>query len=141
MLNRVAFSREVAGLAKRGITQFAIVVAVVDMLILLLLLGNLGLVAVTLLPIAVGLLWTAGTMGLLGITINTVNFVFVVFIIGVGIDYSLFMVTSERAFFRGEGDRLAATSGSITICVLTTICGFGVLKRRVRGFEDSRVRG
>jgi predicted exporter len=127
LLNRVAFSREVAGLAKRGITQFAVVVAVVDMLILLLLLGNLGLVAVTLLPIAVGLLWTAGTMGLLGITINTVNFVFVVFIIGVGIDYSLFMVTSERALFRGEGDRLAATSGSITICALTTICGFGVL--------------
>jgi uncharacterized protein len=127
LLNRVAFSQQVARLAKRGITTFALVVAAVDMIILFCLLGSVGLVLVTLLPIAVGLLWTAGAMGLLGVPINSVNFVFVVFIIGVGIDYSLFMVTSERAAFRGKANRVAATSGSITVCALTTICGFGVL--------------
>ncbi|MBT7065075.1 MAG: MMPL family transporter [Verrucomicrobia bacterium] len=127
LLNRVAFSEQVARLAKRGVTVFALAVACIDMAILYFLLGSFGMVLVTLLPIAVGLLWTAGAMGLLGVPLNTVNFIFVVFIIGVGIDYSLFMVTSETAAFRGRPDRIAATSGSITICALTTICGFGVL--------------
>ena len=127
LLNRVAFSQHIARLSKRGLARFALMVTIADALILLLLLRHPKWVLIVLLPIGVGLLWTFGMMGLLGLPINIINFVFVIFVIGVGIDYSLFLVTATPELRRGRPERLATTSGSITVCALTTICGFGVL--------------
>jgi len=127
LLNRVAFSNHITSLAKRGLALFALLVTVVVAIILFILLGSLGMALVALLPIAVGLIWTFGVMGLLGIPVNGINFIFVIFVIGIGIDYSLFLVTGALAAFRGQQERRAATSGSIAICALTTMCGFGVL--------------
>src|SRR5438874_8811820 len=55
------------------------------------------------------------------------NSVFVIFIIGIGEDYSVFLVTSKLDEWRGHAPRLAATSASVLISALTTIFGFAVL--------------
>jgi SAM-dependent methyltransferase len=55
------------------------------------------------------------------------NFIFVIFVIGVGGDYSLFMVMAELEPLRGHPRRTASTGGAVTICALTALFGFGVL--------------
>jgi SAM-dependent methyltransferase len=55
------------------------------------------------------------------------NFIFVIFVIGVGGDYSLFMVMAELEPLRGHTKRTATTGGAVTICALTALFGFGVL--------------
>ena len=55
------------------------------------------------------------------------NFIFVIFVIGVGGDYSLFMVLAELEPLRGYQERTASTGGAVTLCALTTLFGVGVL--------------
>jgi SAM-dependent methyltransferase len=95
--------------------------------LLFLLLGRIELVLITLLPMAAGVFWTLGTLGLLGQPIDMANFIFVIFVIGVGGDYSLFMVMAELEPLRGRTDRTASTGGAVTICAGTTLLGVGVL--------------
>ena len=47
-------------------------------------------------------------MGWLGLPINMMNSVFVIFIIGMGEDYSVFLVTSKMDEWRGHPPRMAA---------------------------------
>jgi predicted exporter/SAM-dependent methyltransferase len=127
VLDKQAFSTHVAALAKDGLGRFALWTTVLVAAILYFLLGAIELVVVTLLPLAFGLLWTLGAMGWMGLPIDTMNCIFVIFIIGVGEDYSVFLVTSKLDEWRGRPHRLAATGASVFISLLTTICGFAVL--------------
>jgi uncharacterized protein len=95
LLNKAALSDELIRVARRGLPLFALLVVALNGALLYLLLGRLELVAITFLPMAVGLFWTLGTLGLLGRPIDMANFIFVIFVIGVGGDYSLFLVQAE----------------------------------------------
>ena len=127
VLDHKAFADHLAGLAKSGLGQFALWTAVAVTAILFLTLSSPELVFATLLPLAFGLLWTFGTMGWLGLKIDLMNSVFVIFIIGVGEDYSVFLVTSKLDEWRGQPQRNASTSASVLVSAATTIFGFGVL--------------
>lgn len=121
------FAAHIAGLARSGLKHFAIWTAVVVGALLLLSLASVELMVVTLVPIAFGLLWTFGAMGLLGIPIDLMNSIFVIFIIGVGEDYSVFMMTTKLDEWRGRPHKAAVTSASVLVSALTTIFGFGVM--------------
>lgn len=121
------FANHIATLAKQGLGHFAFWALVVVAVILYLMLAAVELVAVTLLPLVFGLLWTFGAMGWLGVPIDLMNSVFVIFIVGIGEDYSVFLVSSKLDEWRGRPQRLAVTSASVLISALTTIFGFGVL--------------
>ncbi len=127
LLNKAALSEEIIRVARRALPVFAALVAGLNALLLFLLLGRVELVLITLLPMAAGLFWTLGTLGLLGQPIDMANFIFAIFVIGVGGDYSLFMVMAELEPLRGRTDRTAATGGAVTICAGTTLLGVGVL--------------
>jgi predicted RND superfamily exporter protein len=81
---------------------FGLLVAALNAFLIFLLLGRIELVLVTLLPMAAGIFWTLGTLGLSGLPIDVANFVFVIFVVGVGGDYSLFLVLSELEPLRGH---------------------------------------
>jgi len=127
LLNKAALTDEIARVSKNVLPVFGVLVAVLNALLLFLLLGRLELVLITLLPMAAGVFWTLGTLGLLGLPIDMSNFIFVIFVIGVGGDYSLFMVMAELEPLRGHTKRTASTGGAVTICALTTLFGVGVL--------------
>ncbi len=127
VLDGLNFADHIATLAKQGLGQFAFWAIVVVAVILYLMLAAVELVAVTLLPLVFGLLWTFGAMGWLGVPIDLMNSVFVIFIVGIGEDYSVFLVSSKLDEWRGRPQRLAVTSASVLISALTTIFGFGVL--------------
>ncbi len=127
VLDKKNFAEHIAGLAKEGLGRFALWTALLVTIIVYLALGSIELCLVTLVPLAFSLLWTFGVMGWLGLPIDMMNSVFVIFIIGIGEDYSVFMVTSKLDEWRGRPQRLAATSASVVISALTTIFGFAVL--------------
>ena len=127
LLNKTALSDEITQVARRALPVFGLLVAAMNAFLIFLLLGWLELVLATLLPMAVGVLWTLGTLGLCGLPIDVANFVFVIFVVGVGGDYSLFLVLSELEPLRGHPERTAATGGAVTMCALTSLLGTGVL--------------
>jgi 1-acyl-sn-glycerol-3-phosphate acyltransferase len=127
VLDHKAFADHIASLAKSGLGQFALWTGVAVTVILFLTLAAAELVFATLLPLAFGLLWTFGAMGWLGLKVDLMNSVFVIFIIGVGEDYSVFLVTSKLDEWRGQPPRAASTSASVLVSAASTIFGFGVL--------------
>ena len=127
VLDKKAFANHIADLAKEGLGRFALWTTALVAAILYFSLASIELVVATLLPLGFGLLWTFGLMGWLGLPIDMMNSVFVIFIIGIGEDYSVFLVTSKLDEWRGRPQRLAATSASVLISALTTIFGFAVL--------------
>ena len=127
LLNKTALADEITRVARRALPAFGMLVAALNAFLIFLLLGRIELVLVTLLPMAVGIFWTLGTLGLCGLPIDVANFVFVIFVVGVGGDYSLFLVLSELEPLRGHPERTAATGGAVTICALTALLGTGVL--------------
>jgi len=127
LLDQQDFANHIAAQAKAGVGFFLFWTAVAVALIVYLALAYIELVIATLLPLGLGLFWTLGLMGLLGLPIDMMNCVFVIFIIGIGEDYSVFLATSKLDEWRGHPQRIAATSASVMISALTTICGFAVL--------------
>ena len=127
LLNQSALSDEIIHIARRALPVFAALVVALNAVLLFLLLGRVELVLITLLPMAAGLFWTLGTMGLMGQPIDMANFIFAIFVIGVGGDYSLFMVLAELEPWRGRADRTASTGGAVTICAGAALSGVGVL--------------
>lgn len=127
LLNKAAMSEEISRIARRGLPIFAVLVGALNALMLYLLLGRLELVAVTLLPIVAGVVWTLGCLGLAGLPIDMSNFIFVIFVVGVGGDYSLFLISAELEPWRGLEGRTASTGAAVTLCALTTLFGVGVL--------------
>ena len=127
VLDKVALTAHIAALARQGLGVFAVAATVLVAAILYVALGSLAMVAATLLPLAVGLVWTLGGMAWLGLPVDLMNSIFVIFIIGIGEDYSVFLVTSRLDEWRGHPRRLGASSAAVVISALTTLFGFGVL--------------
>ena len=127
LLNKAAFSDEIARIARRGLPAFGALVLALNALLLFLFLGRIELVGLTLLPMAAGVFWTLGVLGLAGLPIDMANFIFVIFVIGVGGDYSLFLLMAELGPLRGRTARTASTAAAVTLCALTTLLGIGAL--------------
>lgn len=127
ILDKNALAERLAQTAKNDILKFAAFSYGVVVAALLLLTGSIAMVAAMLAPLSVGLLWTMGALGWAGMSLNIMNVIFVVFLAGVGVDYSLFLVTGKIEEFRGSKPLLPANGGSILLCALTTLCGFGAL--------------
>src|SRR5260370_36351372 len=127
VLDQRAFTQHIADLARNALKYSAFWIALLVAIILYFSLGSIELVFITLLPLAFGILWTFGAMGWLGLPIDMMNSMFVIFIIGVGEDYSVFLVTRKLDEWHGRPQRIAATSASVQISALPSIFGFAVL--------------
>jgi predicted exporter/2-polyprenyl-3-methyl-5-hydroxy-6-metoxy-1,4-benzoquinol methylase len=127
LLNKTALSDEITQIARKALPVFGLLVAAMNAFLIFLLLGRIELVLVTLLPMAAGVFWTLGSLGLCGLPIDAANFVFVIFVVGVGGDYSLFLVLGELEPLRGHPERMAVTGAAVTMCALTALLGAGVL--------------
>ncbi|MGC3958805.1 MAG: 1-acyl-sn-glycerol-3-phosphate acyltransferase [Verrucomicrobiota bacterium] len=127
VLDSKGLADHIAGLARVGLERFALWSTVFVGGLLFLSMASVELVVMTLLPIAIGLMWTFGLMGWLGLPIDLMNSIFVIFVIGVSEDYAVFMVTSKLDEWRGRPGMTAVNSASVLISALTTIFGFGVM--------------
>lgn len=127
VLNKAALGDDISRTARRGLPAFGAMVAALNALLLFLYLARVELVLIALAPMAAGVFWTLGLMGLAGMPIDLSNFIFVIFVIGVGGDYSLFLLMAGLERLRGRAGQVACTGGAVTICAGTTLLGVGVL--------------
>ena len=58
---------------------------------------NLRAITVCFSTLAIGVVWSYGTMGFMGIALNTLNMTIVPLVMGIGIDYSIHMITSSSS--------------------------------------------
>jgi len=65
-----------------------------------------------------------GTLGWLGIPINRFNGLSMLLLIGPGFGYGGFLLTSELASFRGQGDHQHAAFGAVLVCFVIAVCVF-----------------
>ena len=127
ILNKRQFVQHMGGFVLAELWKFAIPACCMMLIVLYLSLRRIELTLIGFLPVCLSVLLTLGALGLLGLPINMISCLFIVIIFGAGIDYSIFLLSSALAAYRGEDEREASTCGSVTICSLTTICGFVTL--------------
>lgn len=96
-------------------------------LILLLSYGRIELTLFTLIPVALAWLWTTGIMGIFNIQFNIFNIIISTFVLGLGIDYSVFLMGGLLQQYHKGVDMLESYKSSILLSAFTTITGIGVL--------------
>ena len=92
---------------------------------------RLGDTLLSLLPLAIGIVWMLGVMASLGIDLNFMNVFVTTMIIGIGVDYGVHMLHRHREL-RGQdlatmAAGLAETGRAIVMAAVTTCVGFGSL--------------
>jgi predicted RND superfamily exporter protein len=85
-------------------------------------------VVLAIVPLGLGILWTAGLMWLFGLQFNLANLVAVPLIIGIGVENGLHLVHRFRETGEGGPALVAGSTGqSVALFSLTTMVGFGSL--------------
>jgi len=104
--------------------RYSLIVVVV---LLLLFYKSITLTLITSIPILLSWLLTIGLMGLIGLEFNIFNIIISTFIFGLGVDYCIFMTNGLLKEYRFGTPTLYTHKTSITLSVITTILGIGVL--------------
>jgi len=95
--------------------------------ILLFAFRRIEMVMVTIIPILVSWVLTAGLMGMFGLQFNIINIIVCTLIFGIGVDYSIFMTAGMQKDHTFGTKELSTYKVSILLSVATTILGIGVL--------------
>lgn len=89
---------------------------------------RLALIVLVLVPIACGVLWTAGLMALCGVKLNLMNMAMLPLLLGIGIDYGIYIVHRLQSHNAATLPRALQVTGiAISLSALTTQIGFGTL--------------
>ncbi|NBP24441.1 MAG: hypothetical protein EBU81_07810 [Proteobacteria bacterium] len=115
---------EYIDLLMESYVQAAFYAAGVVVILIFLLFRRIKDVLLTLLPLAVGILWMFGLLGLLKIQLNPANIVTLPMILGIGVAFGVYVV----ARYREEGKvRIfeSSTGKAVVLSALTTLFGFG----------------
>ena len=121
-------SNELKKLVKDSFKYSTIFSIALVFLIMYLHFRNFSLLALTLFPLVIGVIWMLGFMKVLGLDITILNFVATPLIIGIGIDDGIHIVEKYLHRDSPQIDKLIATCGkAVTLTSLTTILGFSSL--------------
>ena len=91
-------------------------------------LRRVGDTFLAILPLALGIIWTAGLMRLFGLQFNLANLVAVPLIIGIGVENGIHIVHRFREAGESGPELVAGSTGqAVALFSLTTMVGFGSL--------------
>ncbi|WP_281323879.1 1-acyl-sn-glycerol-3-phosphate acyltransferase [Flavobacterium sp. IMCC34518] len=96
-------------------------------IVLLLAFRKVELAIISIIPILISWIFTAGLMGIFGLQFNVVNVIVCTLIFGIGVDYSIFMTSALQKEYTFGKIELPSYRTSILLSVATTILGIGVL--------------
>jgi hopanoid biosynthesis associated RND transporter like protein HpnN len=115
---------EYIDLLKESYVQAAFYAAGVVVVLIFLLFRRIKDVILTLLPLAIGILWMFGLLGFFKIQLNPANIVTLPMILGIGVAFGVYVV----ARYREEGKvRIfeSSTGKAVILSAMTTLFGFG----------------
>ena len=96
--------------------------------LVLLQLRSIGQTLLTLLPLALGMLWLVGLMGLLDVRFTLFNIPILPAILGIGVDNGVYLTDRIRRLHNEPGglaSALGGTGAAILAATATTVMGFG----------------
>jgi 1-acyl-sn-glycerol-3-phosphate acyltransferase len=96
-------------------------------LVLVISYGRIELGIIAFLPMLLSWIWTLGVMGILGIKFNIINIIISTFILGLGIDYSIFIMSGLMDGYAKGEKHLQSYKTSIFLSAFTSITGIGAL--------------
>ena len=100
VVDKKSFVEHMGNLVKGEFHKLLLIALAAITLCLYLFLRRVELVMVNLLPVLASVVVTMGLMGFLGVRINLMSLLFVVFIFGVGVDFSIFLMSSALNQYR-----------------------------------------
>jgi len=124
MIDKPYFIQKITGLVAGEFRQFFLWAALSMIMVLFLFVRRLKRVIVTITPVCLSAVITAGLLGLFNIPLNLISIVFIIFVFGVGVDFSIFLVHHELTT---PQDKDQVTPGAVIICAMTTIGAFACL--------------
>lgn len=88
---------------------------------------SLRLMLTSIIPLAVGTIWTVGIMGAAGFDFNLANSIFMPLVVGAGVEYGVIILHRWREGRTGYGRLAFSTGKGVILAALTTTIGFGTL--------------
>ncbi len=88
---------------------------------------SLRLMLISIIPLAVGTIWTVGIMGAAGFDFNLANSIFMPLVVGAGVEYGVIILHRWREGPSGYGRLPFSTGKGVILAALTTTIGFGTL--------------
>jgi hypothetical protein len=88
---------------------------------------SLRLMLISIIPLAVGTIWTVGIMGAAGFDFNLANSIFMPLVVGAGVEYGVIIIYRWREGRAGYGRLPLSTGKGVILAALTTTIGFGTL--------------
>jgi uncharacterized protein len=121
------FSQRLGGLLFRTFLNMLWIIGLSVILLLFLYFLDWRLVLIALIPVLFALVCTLGTLNLMGHPLDIPGLMLSIVVIGMGIDYSLFMVRGYQRYAREDHPSFQLIKMTIFMASSSTIIGFGVL--------------
>jgi predicted exporter len=121
------FAQHLGGLISQTFTRMAVIVAVAAFTLLLIFFRSPLQALIAMSPLMAALICTLGTLGLLGRSLDIPAIMLTIVVMGMGIDYSLYIVRAYQHFphERHPGRRIVRLTVVLAGC--STLMGFGTL--------------
>ena len=121
IFDRQSITEELVSILSENFRTVIPILFAIVFLILLISFGRIELSILAIIPIATSWLWTVGIMGLLGIKFNIFNIIVLSFILGLGIDYSIFIIKGLTGAYKYGRSDIDTYKVSIILSVITTL--------------------
>lgn len=121
------FSDRLGDLMVRTFVRLLWIVGLAVVVLLLIFFLDVKLTLTALAPVVFAMICTLGTLNLMGRSLDLPALILAVVILGMGIDYSLFMVRSYQRYGRADHPSFRLIRSAVFMTAASTLIGFGVL--------------
>lgn len=123
----VLFSQRMGQLLFGTFMKMLLIIGVSLILLLMIFFVDAGLLATALLPLAFAFVCTLGTLGIMGRPLDIPALMLSVIILGMGVDYTLFMLRGYQRYQRFDHPHFSVVRTAIVMAAASTLVGFAVL--------------
>ncbi|MCD6297562.1 MAG: MMPL family transporter, partial [Deltaproteobacteria bacterium] len=121
------FSERLGKYLSSTFQKMALIIGLSAVILLFLFFMDIKLTLITLLPIIFSLICTLGTLKLIGHPLDIPGLMLSIVVIGMGIDYSIFIVRSYQRYVYDNNESLGLIRLTVFMAGASTIIGFGAL--------------
>jgi len=120
-------SADLSRVLEEDFTRAAWLVALAIILLIAAAFRRPGQALLTLVPVAVGVVWMLGALRLTEVELNLMTLMAMPIVLGLGVDYGVYFVDRWAKGGRDAAEALRSTGPAILVTGLTTLAGFGAL--------------
>ncbi len=121
------FSERMGQLLFGTFMKMLLIIGTSLILLLMIFFADAGLLVIALLPLSFAFVCTLGTLGVMGRPLDIPALMLSVVILGMGVDYTLFMVRGYQRYQRFDHPHFSVVRTAIFMAAASTLVGFAVL--------------